>query len=268
MAKNPKTVLLTKNLSDAFYHLKSISGLQVLGACTATEQIGDKVIILRNISELQTIDKHEQYIDFSSQVTLSNMIKLGKTNMPPVLYDALMTIATEPVRNIATLGGNICAQGVKHTLYAPLLALDARLEFRTATETRQIPFSRFTEIPKGFILTKIRIPSDEFELSIFKRTGPAHTISDMSAGFAFLVDTQNDIIANIRIVYAGQTVFHSRTLENRIIGTRLPLNEKFISSLLLEASKIFEEENKDKNLPPILHAQFQNLLHWSFEQLR
>lgn len=267
MQKNSRTVLITKNLSDVLFHLKSINELQVIAAGTATTDFGEKMITTRNVPELKTIDKHELYIDFGSAVTLTNMLHLGRTNMPPLLYDAIESIATEPIRNIATLGGNICAKGTKHTLWAPLLALDARLELRSSSEIKYIPFSRFTEVPEGFVLTKIRVPLDEWELSLFRRVGPSHEISPLGAGFAFMVDTQNDIIANIRIVFAGEVVVTSKALENRIIGSRLPLNDRFINAVLEEEANLYDTATKDKNTAPILKAQFLNLLRWALEQL-
>ena len=267
MVKNNKTVLIAKNLQDVFYHLKSVNGLQIFGGGTNGELMEDKSITVRNIPELRQIEKHERFIDFGAAVTLSEILSLGKTNMPLILYEAIKTIGTMPVRNIATLGGNICARGNYHTLWAPLIALDARLEVRNAGETRYIPFSHFTGVPKGFVLTKVRVPVDDWEVEIFKRVGPSHEMSPLSAGFAFLVDTQKDMIANIRIAFAGKVVFRPRDLENKIIGTRLPLSDKFINNLVQEAEERMEIEQEQFNVPQILKSQFLSLLRSSLEQL-
>ena len=177
MAKNNQTILIAKNLSDVFYHAKSTDQLQIFGGGTDTEVLQEKALTVRSIPELRGFDRHEHFIDFGPAITLSEMIAIGRTNQPPVLFDALESIATPSIRNIATLGGNIAAKGVKHTLWAPLLALDSRLEFRTQNEVKNIQLSHFTEIPKGFVLTKIRVPTDVWEVAVFRRIGPSNSIS-------------------------------------------------------------------------------------------
>ena len=187
--------------------------------------------------------------------------------MPSVLYDALSGIATEQIRNIATLGGNICAQGQKLTLWSPLLALDARIEIKNQTSTKYIPFKNFTKIPEPFVLTKIRVPIDDWEVAIFRRIGPLSRITPMSAGFTFLVNTEKDIVVNIKIAFAGMTVFRSREFENKILGSKLPLEDKFITELIADASNMSEEGFKTSGADPMLKQEFLHLLRYSLEQL-
>ena len=268
MQKNNQTVFIAKTLSDVFYHVNSVSGLQIVGGCTQVSSIDEKSLTIRTIPELSAFEKRERYIDFGPAVTLSQMLSIGRNKMPAILYDALETIGTPAVRNLATLGGNICGSTAqKLTLYTPLLALDARLELRSQNETRYIPFSKFSGVPKSFVLTKIRVPIDEWEVAIYRRVGPSNQISPLSAGFAFLADTQKDILMNIRIAFAGPIVFRSQELENKVIGTRLPLSERTIDMLVNEADAIYDETVANDKPKPIFKAQFLNLLRYALEQL-
>lgn len=266
MQKN-STVFISKSVSDVFYHMKNVSEIQILAGCTQTRAVAEKSVSLREIPELNIVEKKERFIEFGSAVTISRMISIGGQKLPHVLAEALETIATEPVRNMGTLGGNICAQDTRHTLWAPLAVLNARLEMKSQNETIFIPFNRFTSVPEKHILTKVRIPLDEWEVEIFKRVGPSSIITPLSAGFAFLVDTQRGMIANIRIAYAGRMFFYSPEFENRIIGTRLPLSEKTTDLLIAEADALYDKQNTGDGCSPILKAQFLNLLRNSFEQL-
>ncbi|MBR6153344.1 MAG: FAD binding domain-containing protein, partial [Treponema sp.] len=68
------------------------------------------------------------------------MLKVDETKLQPVIKKALKTIGTAAVRNLATLGGNICAEGQKLTLWAPLVALDSRVEIKkSANDSKVIP---------------------------------------------------------------------------------------------------------------------------------
>ncbi len=260
MEENSGSFLLAKNLSDLFYHIKTVNKLQIVGACTQLTNPHSKAVSTRNIPELKNIDKRERYIDFGPAVTLSQISAMGRTNMPTVLYDAVTSTATGPVRNIATLAGNICRTGEKGSLYAPLLALDARLEIKNQTSTKYIPFIKFTQIPEAFVLTKIRVPVNDWEISTFKQVGPENRFSPLSASFVFLVDTENDLIVNMKIAFAGVPVFRSRELENKLIGSKLPLSERAIADFLIAADDLSQAEFEQSGAAPILKAQFLQLL--------
>lgn len=266
MSQN-KTVLIAKNLSDILYHIKSVSNLSIVGSCTQLKELPEKSVTTRNVSELCLIEKKERYIDIGAGASISKLLELGQGRIPKILYDALHSIATETIRNVATIGGNVCAKKQKHTLWAPLLALNSLVEIKTPTETKMIPISKFDVNQEKFILTKIRVPLNEFEVEQFRKIGPSKSISPLSASYVFLVDTQRDIIANIKIVYAGKVVFHSPELENKIVGSRLPLSEKLLDTLIEDAKEIFKEKEAQTGTPKILRSQFLNLLRNSLEQL-
>lgn len=266
MQKN-KIAFISNTLADVFYHLGSVSDIQLLAGCTQIDKVTDKSVSLRTIPELTSIEKRELYAQFGSAVTLARLIALGEHKIPKVLLEALKTIATPQVRNTATLGGNICAKGRRGTLWAPLLALNAKLEIKTQNETLYVPFSKFDEIKEKQVLVNVRVPLEEWEIEIFHRLGPSRIMSDYSAGFVFLAKTQRGMISAIRIVFAGRVLFFSPEFENRIVGTKLPLSEKTLLSLINDAKKLFVVQNRKTDYEVILRAQFLNLLRNSFEQL-
>jgi xanthine dehydrogenase FAD-binding subunit len=267
MARANQTVFFAKNTADVFYQLKIIPGLQIIGGATGIDTIPDKVLSVRRIPELSIIEKRERFIDFGPAVTLAQILEIGKEKLPSVLYEALKSIATPQIRNMATIGGNICADGRKGTLTAPLLALDTTIELDDTLDTRAIPLLKFDRVPKGWLLAKIRVPVEEWEVAVFRRLGPAHLITDTSAAFTFLANTQKGVLANLRIAFAGPFAFRNLDLENRLIGTRLPIPEKSITDLVAGAAKIFDTDAAPFNLNPILREQFLNLLKFSLEQL-
>ncbi|MCR5217338.1 FAD binding domain-containing protein [Treponema sp.] len=266
MQKNNSSVLMASNLADVFFHIKSVSNLQILGGCTYIKQLKEKSLCVKFIDELSMIEKRERYIDFGPSLTLSQIIQIKRANLPAVLYDSLTTIASESVRNLATFGGSICACDPKIMIWSPLLALDARLEFRNQNETKYIPFTKYTGVPKGMLLTKIRIPIEDWDVQIFRRTGPSSFLNDFSAGFTFLASTQKDLITNTHITFAGNTVFRSTELENKIIGAHIPLTSRFIVDVVKTAQSLIEKNEECSKMKPILKQQFLNLIQYSLEQ--
>lgn len=268
MASNKNTVYIANNLSDVLFHLKTVPNLEILGGCTSVGDWPASSLVIRNIDEFKQISLHEHYAEFGAEVTLSQIHALGRKRIPAVLYEAIDSIANPFVRNLATLGGNICAEDKYHTLFSPLLALDAQLEINSLTDVQYIPFSKFVRIPNKCILTRVRVPLTDWEVAIFKRLGPEHTLTAESAAFTFLATTQKGILSDLRIAFVSSIVLRSRELENALIGSRLPLSEKAIDMLAERADAMYDEtmgEAAGRN--PMQKDQFLNLLRTSLNQL-
>lgn len=260
-------IFFARNIQEFFYQKKTISALQVIGACTQLKHLPEKSISTTLIPELKQIHKHERFIEFGPSITLAEILALGERHIPSVLYQALEEVANPFVRNIATIGGNICAGPERHSLFAPLLALDTQLELRSPSETSYVLLQNFKLIPKDFVLTSIRIPLNDWDIAIYTRLGPAHKITRNSAGFVFLADTEKNIITNIKIAFSGIITFRCVPLENKMLGQRLPLNSKIIEQYVSEATDLFDEAAGKTIYPAILRRQFQNAINHAFDQL-
>ncbi len=277
MAYVKSDTFFVSNLNEALQQLKNIPSLTVLAGCTSCGhsfggtkiRLPPAVLFVKHIPELQTIDRKERFIGIGSAVSLNRILELGQKYIPSFLYDAVFSIASYNIRNLATIGGNICGTKHKMTLYAPLLALDALLEFKSAAETLQIPVSKFESVPQGFLLSKVLIPVQDWSAASFQRLGPAHTINSHSVSFTFLADTAKGILGDMRSAFCGPVSIRSRQLENTIIGSRLPLNEHDMDTVLQAAERLYDEEEakQGKQCPPILKDQYINLLHYSLKML-
>lgn len=269
MQSNRHNIFYAKTLQELLYQIKSVAGLRIVGGCTAIDTFPDKLLSVRSIPELKIIDKHERYINFGTAVTLSEILDVSSSRIPEIFVQAIQSVANANVRNIATLGGNICSSAteLKRTLFAPLLALDAQIEIRSSTKASWVPLINFTGVPQGYVATNMRIPTSEWDVSIFKRLGPENKIKVNSASFAFLAASEKNVITNIRIALAGQITFRTRELENSMIGTRLPLSQKDIKNAISIAENQFDEATKNATFDELLRTQFLNIMRYSMEQL-
>lgn len=239
-----------KNLQEALYHLKNVNNLHIYSGGTSIKQadndtlldIGEDCLFLTNCEELKRIEKHERYITFCSMVTLQQILDLGENNIPNFIYKAIESISNPLVRNKATLTGNICSSDFYHTVYSPLLAVDAKLEIHTPSETKFVQMSKFNGVEKGQIVTAIRIPLIDWDISLFFRTGDANQISDLSNSFTFLAKTQKDSLVDLRVAFCGKLKIRSSELENSLIGSRLPLSKKVMEMAMEKAEKVFDQE--------------------------
>lgn len=262
-----KSILIAKNTSELIYQLKINKGLKVVGGCTKIEELPDKSISTFGIKELSHINRHERFLDVGPATTLSQLLSVGINHLPQILYEAIESIANPMIRNMATVGGNICFEGQKLTLYAPLLALEAKLEFKSQSENKIIPIQNFKKVPEGFVLTNIRIPLIDSDLSIFRRIGPENTITEQSASFAFIVSTEKNSIIDLKLAFAGPFIFKSKTLESSLFGLRLPLTQKDIQDIQQQVQTEFQKAATDQMISDVMKQQFLNLTRYSFEQL-
>lgn len=243
-----KDVYFGTSLDEVLYQLRNRSNLKICGGCTYLKELPPVSMIIRNIKEFNLIEKRERYIEIGSGVTLASIMELGEKHIPPVFYQALSSIATPLVRNIATLGGNICIEPLCGTLFAPLLAMDAKLEFRINSEILSLPMTQFSTfetgnlVPAGSVLTKVRVPLDDWELSVFRRIGPSWTLNENCASYAFLASIQKETLMNLRIAFCGAIRLRSRELENKLIGTKLPLSPREIQDMLEAAAEYFDQQ--------------------------
>jgi CO/xanthine dehydrogenase FAD-binding subunit len=169
---------------------------------------------------------------------LNQIIWLGKI-VPEVLSKCLKRIAGFQVRNIATIGGSICCASRLPDTCAPLCALDAQFELRSAHSSRWISASRFynaslehtpsdsaaqTALKEQELLTRIRLPLDQWDYSIYKKF--ASDDSNNSELMVFLAKTQKNALQDIKVIFKAQTILRNKNGEDFLIGKHLPLSRK------------------------------------------
>lgn len=264
-----------RTLSDALKAAARDEEVEFVSGGMACGALPRKFVVVRKIPELRKADKWDRSYSFGSSLTLSEIEDKGGGNLPALLHEAILSVGDRATRNVATIGGNVMADagGVRSTLYAPLLALGSSLEFQRnkglRTESKTVQMSRLQKFDaRGWLLTKIRTPNEEWGISIFRRIGPDGRISEDSASFAFLADAQDGKISRAAMAFAGKIVVRSLEFESRLSGLRLPLSASDIREKVLHAKKILEEEERcGTRVPDFQKIQFLNLVRLSLEHL-
>ena len=189
------------------------------------------ILSLDKLEELRRITRKERYLEIGSMVKISEVINQGKT-VPEALRQTLQGIAGPQLRNIATIGGNICHASFRLDTSAPMVALDARYELRTSQGSRWISASRFSAFdgPLAFnpqeLLTRIRIPLEHWDYSIYKKFSDSYPGGRAGGVVVFLIRVEKNILTDIRMVFAERTVLRNKNSETFLAGKRLPLEKK------------------------------------------
>ena len=187
---------------------------------------GPAILSLEGIDDLRKIDRSERFIEIGAAVSLSRVAALGRF-VPGTLVECLLGVGGPLLRNMATIGGNVCGG---FDASAALPALDAQYEIRDAQSARWVAASRFAGIPfdRREILTRIRVPLDGWDVSAYAKFAGTWR-SGRSA--VFLARVQKDVLTDIRVVCKSPlSVLRDRDAEMLLAGKRLPLTRRMAAS--------------------------------------
>jgi CO/xanthine dehydrogenase FAD-binding subunit len=197
---------------------------------------------------------------------LSRIIDLGKL-VPKVLRYCLENIAGPQLRNMATIGGNICFPGRCLDSVAVLTVLDAQYELRSAQSSRWISAVRFSSSPRTNalsqreLLTRIRIPLENWDYTFYKKfCGQANE----SKTAVFLVKAQKNILSDIKLVYKNDLIWRDENIESILIGKHLPLNRRIAADFLLSWEDfLFDTDEIDE----LSKREFANFIEMNISNL-
>ncbi|MDR1108938.1 MAG: FAD binding domain-containing protein [Spirochaetaceae bacterium] len=207
-------------------------GIEILGGQGKTRlTLPPNILSLDKLDELHRISRTERYLEIGAMVKINEIINLGKI-VPEVLRQTLKGIASPQVRNVATLGGNICHISRRMDVSAPMVALDARYELRTAQGSRWLSAVRFSTFSGSLafnpqeLLTRIRIPLEQWNYSIYKKFENPASGTESGGVALFLARMEKNILTDIRMVFAEKLILRDKNSEAFLAGKRLPLDRK------------------------------------------
>jgi CO/xanthine dehydrogenase FAD-binding subunit len=176
---------------------------------------------------------------------------LHDTRVPKLLRQACAELAAPALRNVATIGGNICNASPAADAVCPLYVLDAACELRSATSNRTLPIEAFitgpgkTALARDELLVAVRIPlpvpsAGETERTFYRKVGTrranALTKVSMAARAAINADRSLSRVA-IALGAVGPTILRSREIEARMRGPASDLRGNLAS--ILDAYRAF-----------------------------
>lgn len=234
-----------------------------------------KVIYLGNVQELNRISRSQRFLDIGSALDLSRILKLGRNVLPPVLFEPLSGIATPAVRNLATLGGNICVRSCRGDSLPALSVIDAQLELRTAGSTRWTSVGSFLnergrpELRSGEILIRIRVPLEEWDFALFRKVGGSQRLEGDALSLAGVARFPKGRLEVLHFCLGGlkTPVLRVPGLESRLKNASVPVSTKLIDSLLTDLNAALKEEVDESTEGRYRKATAARLFRWFMEKV-
>ena len=244
----PTTIEEALTLKKAYENSRFVAGGTDIFLLIKKKAINPDVLIsLKNISELSGIVENKEEVIIKSGTTLrklesSEIIK----KYFPALYDALINMASVQIRNVGTIGGNICNASPAADTASPLLIYDAKVKLI------DFKFSEKIYDLKDFFLgvKKTKLESDEIVTEFIlkkpdKNSGSAYykfmkrkAMDLANVGVAVNLTINDNIIENVKIALTTVAPTPMRAFKTE----EFLMNKKFSDELLIEAGKIAREE--------------------------
>ena len=156
-----------QSLNEAWKQKKKVSGARFVAGGTDIlvkiknrELIPSALISLRSIPELAGV-QNGNVTRIGAMITIADLVQHSVLcDNYPALVNAARTLGGVQIRNVATIGGNLCNCSPCSDTALPLLILDAKVRLKLSGKSREIPLHDFFLGPGESCLTEEEILTD------------------------------------------------------------------------------------------------------------
>lgn len=182
------------------------------------------ILFINSLKELKQVFTEKNNLIIGSGCTFS---QLERSPLVPIyLKVVIREIASPAIRNLATIGGNICNASPAGDILTPLYALDAKLRLVSRNKERIIPIKEFiigpgkTILNANELLTDIIIENYNNKKFYYHKLGTRKATALAKASFIGFYEVENNIIRDLRIAFGsvGPVIIKDRDLELTLVG--------------------------------------------------
>ncbi|MBE1305319.1 xanthine dehydrogenase FAD-binding subunit XdhB [Clostridium botulinum] len=217
------------------------------------------LISIRNIEGLNEIKVIENgSIEIGAMATFSEIFRDDIVNKNiPILAEAAVSMGGPQIRNMATIGGNICNGAVSGDSAPSLFALNSKLRLKSKNDERIVKIKDFyigpgqVGIRKDEILISIIIEKKDYENKYgnYIKFASRNAMDIALMGVAVLVEVKNKKFEDLRIALgvSGPTPIRCEIAEAE--GKHMKVtdeNIRLIGNLALKSSKAIDFWNASK----------------------
>ena len=231
---------LKKTIPESIY----ISGGTDLMVRIKKRELRPRALIsLRSIPNFSGI-KNGKIIRIGAMTSISDVLKNSLLHEKyPVLIQAAKELGSVQIRNIATIGGNLCNGSPAADMAPPLLVLEAKVRLQSGQKSRDLPLEKFflgpgeTGLSPGEILTGILLePPEQNTKTIFLKKG--RTRMDLAvASVAAQIRTEGDRCLRARIAAGSVAPTPVRLFEVEALLEEAALSRELLTEAQQLAAK-------------------------------
>lgn len=264
----PQTVQELTSLLEANPEILLLAGgTEIVGLQSARViSFPDEVASIARLPELRKTIRTERFVETGACTTLTGLLSLSPGSLPIPVPEVIGSIGNLGVRNLATIGGNLCSKRGFMDLWPLLACMDAQVELRSGALARWASLSHLCGpdglpyLPRATLLSRVRIPLYAYNFVFVRRFG-ATPLSADRACFVCLANVSGEKVEDFRLALAGQKAFRLKDLELQVSGKRLGRGMKDLEGFVADYVEAFGD-------PEWFSADvFAALVEESFERL-
>ena len=223
-----------ETLEDLLDLRAALPGAYLLGGGTDLGLLASKerrrfgqVIWTRRVPELGRILASKQELVIGAAATYTEALPAIDANLPE-LGALVRRIGSRQIRNLGTLGGNVCTASPIGDTLPPLLVLGAQMTVRSVRGRRRVPAAEFftgyrqTALAPDEILESVSLPLPQSS-AVFRTYKVAKRFDQDIAALigAFSIEVEEGEIRSARVAYGGmaQTPARAATCEAALTGS-------------------------------------------------
>ncbi len=162
------------------------------------------LVSLRHLDELKALTIEGDKCTLGASVTVSQIEKSKLSKMNPGFADMVRNMASPPIRNRATVGGNLCTAAACADIPPILMVNDAQVTIASSTGERSVPLVDFFTGPR-----QTQLNSDELLLRVSCRAnnkgtsyikfGPRKVVNIAIVGVACALELDGDNVSSLKV---------------------------------------------------------------------
>jgi len=198
------------------------------------KKVAQELLFINQLSELKVISENEEFLSIGAASVYYDLIQ--NPIIPRLLKQVLKDIASPAIRNIATIGGNICNASPAGDSLPALYLFDtkivaASLDNNNEVHERTIPIENFIlgirkiDLKPSEIVTKILIPKNKISRTTktdYKKVGARKSQAISKLLFIAVMNIENEYVTDFRVAYGsvGITTLRRKDIESHYIGIK------------------------------------------------
>lgn len=255
---NEKDAIIMNGGTDLMVKKKSWSG--------TIPSFDKPILFINSLKELKQVFTEKNNLIIGSGCTFSQLER--SPLVPTYLKVVIREIASPAIRNLATIGGNICNASPAGDILTPLYALDAKLRLVSRNKERIIPIKEFiigpgrTLLNANELLTEIIIENYNNKKFYYHKLGTRRATALAKASFIGFYEVENNIIRDLRIAFGsvGPVIIKDRDLELSLVGGSIKDTKFKICEIVGRYSELIRPINDARSTAKYRKAVCLNLL--------
>ncbi len=180
----------------------------------------DSIIYTGNVEELKRLELSDTHIEVGAAVTVTDAYELIGEHYPD-MGEMYRRFASPPIRNAATIGGNVANGSPIGDSMPGLIALGSSLVLRRGEESRELPLDEFylayqkNALEEGEFVERVRIPvaTPDRRFGMYKITKRFdQDISCVCGAYSLKLDGDNRA-RDVRVCYGGMAAIPKRATQ-------------------------------------------------------